>query len=148
MNQISTTVLPESGWVYAHNGTAILHYEVEIPHKVLHVEWQAGAPLEDVKWGFLELARLLQETRCFVLISDSNHYIGCWQELIPWVRYEFLPLALSHGLRYLADVLPLDPANSFSIYSWREETRGIVHHEVFSTLSLARQWVMGVLKAG
>jgi hypothetical protein len=148
MKQIATLGFPPSGWFCVANGAPVLRYEVENAGQVLHVEWQPGSPNEEVKLGFLEIVRLLQTTKCTVLLSDSNHFVGDWSELIPWVRYEFLPLALQQGLRYMADVLPIDPANSFSIYTWREETRGVVRHEVFSSLGAARQWVTAQLKAG
>ena len=141
MKHVSTAEAPATGWIYAPNGVPILRYEVEADGRALHVEWQSGPPLDDVKLGFIELARLLRENRCPVLLSDSNDSTGDWSELIPWVRYEFLPLALAGGLRYLIDVLPLDPASSFSVNSWRNQTRGLLHHEVFTSLSAAREGI-------
>ena len=141
MQQVSTPGTPVSGWIYAANGAPILRYELELQGRALHVEWQSGSPLDDVKLGFMEVVRLLRETGCPVLLSDSDYFVGDWSDLIPWVRYEFLPLALASGLRYLVDVLPIDPASSFSVYSWREQTHGLLHHEVFNTLGAARQWI-------
>jgi len=131
----------ESGWFYTADRTPVLRYELEQAGQVLHVEWQYGPGIDDVKQGFLELARLLRENRTPVLLSDSNHYEGDWSELIPWVRYEVLPTAIDHGLRYLVDVLPSDPASSLAIFSWREETRDVLQHEVFHSLDAARQWI-------
>lgn len=143
----SAVVLPESGWIYAANRIPILRYELEQPGRVLHVVWQPSPSLDDVKYGFLEVARLLRAHGCVALLSDSDHYGGDWSDLIPWVRYEFLPQVIAHGLRYMADVQPLDPANSFAVYSWREETRGVVEHEVFPTIEAARGWLHEVMPA-
>ncbi len=145
MEQVPTAERPESGWIHGPDGAPILRYEFEQGGRVLHVEWQPGPPIDDVKFGFLGVGRLLQETGCRVILSDSNHAVGDWSELIPWVRYEFLPLAIANGLRYLVDVLPLDPANSFSVHSWREETRGLLHHEIFGDLRVARKWIANLL---
>ncbi|MBC7446956.1 MAG: hypothetical protein H7330_02735 [Hymenobacteraceae bacterium] len=143
MEQASPPESAVSGWIYAANDAPILRYEVEQSGRVLHVEWQHGPLIDDVKFGFLEVARLLASNQYPVILSDSNHSIGDWSELIPWVRYEFLPLAIANGLRYLVDVLPIDPANSFSVTSWHEETRGLLHHEIFTSLPAARRWIAG-----
>jgi hypothetical protein len=137
----------ESGWVYASDRTPILRYELEKPNRILHVQWQSSVLLDDVKRGFLEIAHQLRVHECVALLSDSDHYGGDWSDLIPWVRYEFLPQVIAHGLRFMADVQPEDPANSFSVYSWREETRGIMAHEVFPTLETARAWLREVMPA-
>ena len=147
MEQSPAADLPDSGWVRAPNGAPILRYEIESPGPVLHVEWQHGPPLDDVKHGFQALVPLLREHHCAAIVSDSNGGSGDWSDLIPWVRYEFLPPAIATGLRYLADVLPVDAANSFSVYRWREQTRGLLPHGVFNTLGAARAWVQGQLRA-
>ncbi len=142
----ATVALPPiRGEVRAAHGTPIIRYETEFQGRVLHIEWQPGPPLEDVKIGFNAVARLIRETGCGIVLSDSNGVLGDWSELIPWIRYDFLPAALDAGLRHLVDVLPLDPANSFSVHAWREQTRGLVQHDVFSGIAMARQWLAGRL---
>lgn len=143
----SAAVPPLAGWIYAANRLPILRYELEEPGRVLHVVWQPSPSLDDVKHGFMEVARLLRLYSSVALLSDSDHYGGDWSDLIPWVRYDFLPQVIANGLRYMADVLPLDPANSFAVYSWREETRGVIDHEVFPTLAAARAWLQEVMPA-
>ena len=146
MEQSPPVDLSNYGWIRASNGAPILRYAVEEAGQVLHVEWQRDSPIDDVKLGFLELGRLLRENDCSVLLSSSDQFVGDWSDLIPWVRYEFLPAALVHGLRYLADVIPADAASSFSVYSWREETRGLLYHEAFDSLDSARGWVREMLR--
>lgn len=135
-----------AGLVVGAHGLPVLRYELENGGSVLHVEWQAGPPLEDVKLGFQALIELLRVHRCPIILSDSNGGSGDWSDLIPWVRYEFLPPAIACGVRCLADVLPLDPANSFSVYQWREQTKGLLIHGVFNNLKTAREWIVNELR--
>ncbi len=130
-----------AGEIVSATGAIILRYEFESDNQVLHVEWRHGPVVDDVKLGFLTVARLLAENRCPFVLSDSKYSVGDWSELIPWVRYEFLPLVISSGVRYLVDVLPIDPANSFSVHSWHEQTRGVLQHKIFTSLASARAWI-------
>ena len=117
MKEKTSVKSAKSGKVIAATGATILRYEFESNNQVLHVEWQHGPVVDDVKLGFQTVAHLLVENKCAFVLSDSKYSVGDWSELIPWVRYEFLPLVISNGLRYLVDVLPIDPANSFSVHS-------------------------------
>lgn len=146
MEQSSTTATLESGVVHAADGTPILRYEIEQRGGILYVKWLLSAPLEFAKQGFVEVLRLLRETECRALLSDSDQTAGDWSELLPWVLYEFLPVASDNGLRYVADVLPVDPASSFSVYRLHEETRGLLQHAVFNNLDDAREWALQMLR--
>ena len=72
---------------------------------LLYVHWYGHLTASEVIRGAQEAARLSETHPYHLVLNNKREANGDWSEALPWLQYEWLPLAVAGGLRALAYVL-------------------------------------------
>ena len=112
--------------------------------KVLYVRWHGNLTAEAVIRGVGEGSTLLERYPFTRVFNDKRETSGNWSEALPWLEYEWLPVAMAvaEGIRAIAYLL--SPGLKSQIVS--HDFMDIIIQQVHTTLFLheepARLWLL------
>ena len=123
-----------------------------------------GAPLADyyflpnesllyVKWhGYLTSAAIIKGTQealelrgkypYYKVLHNKHDTAGDWSEALPWLQYEWLPQALSTGLRAVACILSPDLEVNLAGQKYVVAMQMHCSSAAFTTQTQARIWLL------
>ncbi len=76
-----------------------------------------------------------------VVISDASQIVGDWIELLPWLRYDFLPVFLEIGIRALAFLPSEDLSAQHGVSVFSQAASALMPVQTFPTETEARAWL-------
>ena len=89
--------------------------------------------------GILEFIR--RHPSVCVAISDAGQIVGDWIELLPWMRYDFLPDFLEFGVRALAFLPSDDLPTQHGVSVFAQAASALLPVQTFPTEAEARAWL-------
>jgi len=113
---------------------------------LLHVGWHGHLTTEALVRG-VEAGMQLFDSQNPPSRILSNHALvtGDWADALPWLQYEWLPVAQARGVRALAHVLAPDTASQLISYPGSAEFTAAItqamHTASFRNLGPAWQWL-------
>ena len=124
------------------HGALLAEFDFYPDQQLMHVRWH----------GHLTAAAVVAGTRAGIalrqhgaaprrLLDDKSLASGDWTEALPWLQYEWLPLALAAGLSAVAYVLSPDPTTKTSTLSFTEAVRPLVPLGIFQEAGDAHHWL-------
>ena len=76
--------------------------------RVLYVHWHGNLTAEAVIRAVTEGSKLMATHPFTRILNDKRETSGDWREALPWLEYEWLPLAVAGGIRAIAYLLSPD----------------------------------------
>jgi hypothetical protein len=67
--------------------------------------WSGMLSLENVMEGATEVLKFLKDTGCSMILNDNRTIIGSWDKANDWIEKEWMPEALTYGLRRFAHIV-------------------------------------------
>jgi hypothetical protein len=115
------------------------HYPV---HNLLYVTWHGHLRADEVVLVAGEHLQLQAELHTSHLFNDKTDSSGDWQEALPYLHYEWLPLAKAAGLRAMAYLFSPDVAARFVSKDFVAAVRPHLNVELFSNADEAWAWLL------
>ena len=122
-------------------GAPLAEYYFFPNNALLYVCWHGQLTAAEIIRGVLEGTRLLEEHTFQRVLNDKRDTGGDWSEALPWLEYEWLPKAVTAGLRAIAYILPPNLEARIVSQKVMEAVRGQIQSSLFTTEEAARQWL-------
>ncbi|MDQ2794126.1 MAG: hypothetical protein M3Y12_08980 [Bacteroidota bacterium] len=110
--------------------------------QVLYVRWHGNLTADEVIRGVTEGSKRLLAYPFTRILNDKRATSGDWREALPWLEYEWLPLAVAKGVRAIAYLL--SPALESQVVSqeFMDDIGRQVHTALFLHEEPARRWLL------
>ena len=96
------------------HGAALAEYLFYPDAALLYVRWHGHLTGPEVIRGAQQGVRWRGQLRYSRVLSDTRDASGDWSDALPWLQYEWLPLALAGGVRAVAYVFSPNCDNLFA----------------------------------
>ncbi len=127
---------------YDAHGELLLTQTYEAAHHLLVARWTGIATPESVQIGVqAALAFAQRHPGVQVALSDGSQIAGDWLDLLPWVRYEFLPAFMTAGVRALAFLPSDDPHTRLGMLAFAEAAGALFPVRTYEDETTARAWL-------
>lgn len=124
------------------HGALLVDFDFFPDQEVLRVCWHGNLTPTNVVEGTQAGVSLRRDGQApHRLLIDASLAAGDWREAMPWLRYEWLPQAVAHGLRAIAYVHSPAPTSTFSSQEFVASMRQLVTLGVFHSPTGAWHWL-------
>ena len=125
------------------HGALVAEFDYFPDHHLLYVRWHghltAASVIECVEAG----TRLRDNgVKTRFLLNDKSLTSGDWSDALPWLQYEWLPLAAASGLQAVAYVCSPDPTSQVSSLEFIKAVRLLVPLSIFPNAGSAWKWLL------
>ena len=110
--------------------------------QVLYVRWHGNLTAEEVVRGVTAGTRLLPTHPFTRILNDKRETSGDWSEALPWLEYEWLPLAVAAGIRAVAYLLSPDLKSQIVSQEFMDNIGRQLHTALFLHEEPARRWLL------
>ncbi|RYU82164.1 hypothetical protein [Hymenobacter persicinus] len=114
------------------------HYPEE---QLLYIRWTGNLTGKEVIKVAKAGGAIEQRLHCPLLLNDKTDSTGDWSEALPWLEYEWLPLAIEAGLRAFAYVFSPDMRNQFISVEFAERVGQQLPIQLFYDTATAWEWL-------
>ncbi|MDO7875829.1 hypothetical protein Q5H93_13890 [Hymenobacter sp. ASUV-10] len=114
------------------------HYPAD---ELLYVRWHGQLNADVVIKGSQQGRNWREAMRYTRVLNDKSDTGGDWREALPWLQYEWLPLALGAGIRAMAYVFSPDRDNRFASQEFINTIRPHMAIELFDDVDTALAWL-------
>jgi hypothetical protein len=108
---------------------------------VLHVRWLGHMTAAEVVRGVKHGGQWRNELHYSRVLNDKSEAGGDWSEALPWLQYEWLPLAVAAGIKAMAYVFSPDRENRMVSREFVEAVRPYMAIKVFDNTDQAWAWL-------
>jgi hypothetical protein len=108
---------------------------------VLYVRWYGNLTADEVIRGVAEGSKLMATHPFTRILNDKRKTGGDWSDALPWLEYEWLPLAVAGGVRAIAYLLSPDLESQIVSQEFMEDIGRQVHIALFLHEEPARHWL-------
>ncbi len=122
-------------------GAPLAEYFYTAGSKVLYVRWHGHLTAGEVIKGTKEAMKLLVAHPFERVLNDKRDTGGDWSDALPWLQYEWLPLAVGAGIRALAYLLTTDLAAQMVSQDFLAAVRPQLNVALFTSAREARVWL-------
>ena len=110
--------------------------------RVLYVHWHGNLTAEAVIRAVTEGSKLMATHPFTRILNDKRETSGDWREALPWLEYEWLPLAVAGGIRAVAYLLSPDLESQIVSQEFMDDIGRQVHTALFLHEEPARRWLV------
>ena len=110
--------------------------------KVLYVSWHGNLTAAEVIRGVTEGTKLMAQCPFVRILNDKRETSGDWGEALPWLEYEWLPLAVAGGIRAIAYLLSPDLESQIVSQEFMDNIGQQAHTALFLHEEPARLWLL------
>ena len=110
--------------------------------RVLYVRWHGNLTAAEVIHAVTEGSKLLATHPFTRILNDKRATGGDWREALPWLEYEWLPLAVAGGIRAIAYLLSPDLESQVISQEFMDDISRQVHTALFLHEEPARLWLL------
>ncbi|SFQ50353.1 STAS/SEC14 domain-containing protein [Hymenobacter arizonensis] len=122
-------------------GSALAEYSIFPDEGLLCVRWHGHLTGAEIVKGVQQGSHWRDQFAYSLILNDKSDTSGDWSEALPWLQYEWLPLALEAGVKAMAYVFSPDRENRFASQTFVNALRPHMAIEVFEDLDLAMAWL-------
>lgn len=108
---------------------------------MLVARWHGYRTPELVRLGAEALLETLRKVPARGIFCDSSAVMGDWQDLLPWVEFEFLPTVTASGIQALAFLPSDETAHWLCIQMLSHLASTILPAQIHTSESAARAWL-------
>ena len=109
---------------------------------VLYIRWHGNLTAEEVIRAVSEGTQLLATCPFTRVLNDKRETSGDWGDALPWLEYEWLPLAVAGGIRAVAYLLSPDLESQVVSQEFMDDIGRQLHTGLFMHEEPARLWLM------
>ena len=124
------------------HGAPVAEYLYHPEHELMYVRWHGqltGTEIIRAVQQGVQWRNRFQVTR---LLNDKTDTGGDWSDALPWLQYEWLPLARGMGLQAVAYVFSPDRENQFATQKFVAALRPHLPIELFEHVPDATAWLI------
>ena len=121
-------------------GNVFLTIEVDLLNHWVHTNWMGYLTEECTKNGTVAYTKAVKKSGFNCVLNDSRQVLGSWEHSVEWALQEWVPQAVSAGIKYFA--LIVNP-ESLSADSAVALTSGVNLFEIriFDDQAEAENWL-------
>jgi hypothetical protein len=123
------------------HGAALAEYFYHPENELLLVRWHGHLTGTEIIRGVQQSAQWRNQLSISLILNDKSDTSGDWSDALPWLQYEWLPLAVAAGLKALAYVFSPDRDNQFASHKFVAAVRPHIPIELFETTEVALAWL-------
>ncbi|MET4075045.1 hypothetical protein [Hymenobacter sp. UYCo722] len=110
--------------------------------QVLYVQWHGNLTADEVIRGVSMGTKLMATYPFTRVLNDKRTTSGDWSEALPWLEYEWLPLAVAAGVRAIAYLLSPDLESQIVTQDFMAAISRQLHTALFLHEEPARRWLL------
>ena len=110
--------------------------------QVLYIHWHGNLTAAEVIRGVTEGMKLMATYPFTRVLNDKRETSGDWREALPWLEYEWLPLAVAGDIRAIAYLLSPDLESQIVSQEFMDDIGRQVHTALFMHEEPARRWLL------
>lgn len=129
-------------------GTLLAEYLFFPADELLYVRWHGHLTGAEVIRGVEKGSQWRDQLAYSLILNDKSDTGGDWSDALPWLEYEWLPTAVTAGVRAMAYVFSPDRENRFASQEFVLAVRPHMAIELFEDLDLALAWLLEQKPAG
>lgn len=103
-------------------------------------EWIGFLKKEQVIPGALKVLELIRQTNAPYMLNDGSKNTGPWADSNEWIATEWMPQAVSSGMKYFAQVLSPNIFSQLSAQQMEANAAGF-QMKMFESAETARKWL-------
>ncbi|MCC3151994.1 hypothetical protein Q3A66_18705 [Hymenobacter sp. BT770] len=123
------------------HGAPLAEYMYYPADKLLYVRWHGHLTGAEVVRGVQQGGQWRDQLDYSYILNDKSDTGGDWSEALPWLQYEWLPLAVSAGVKAMAYVFSPDRENQFATQTFVAALRPHMAIELFDNMDVALAWL-------
>lgn len=127
--------------IYSPEQEPVITLSFEPVGALLLIRWHGHITPEKVQIGAQAALAAAQEVPTQTAISDGSAVWGDWLDLLPWVRYDFLPAFIEAGVRALAFLPSADPATRLGMMAFIQAASSVFPAQIHEEEAGARAWL-------
>ena len=108
---------------------------------LLYIRWHGNLTADEVIHAVTEASKLQVQYPFTRVLNDKRATTGDWSEALPWLEYEWLPLAVASGVRAIAYLLSPDLESQIVSQEFMDDISSQVHTALFLQEEPARLWL-------
>jgi hypothetical protein len=124
------------------HGAALAEYFYYPADELLMVRWHGHLTGDAVIRGVARATTWRNQLNYSLILNDKSDTGGDWSDALPWLQYEWLPLAVKAGVRAMAYVFSPDTENRFASQDFVTAMRPHMAIELFEDLDAALAWLL------
>lgn len=110
--------------------------------QVLYIQWHGNLTANEVIRAVSEGSKLMADYPFAQVLNDKRATSGDWSEALPWLEYEWLPLAVAGGIRSIAYLLSPDLESQIVSQEFVDSIGRQLHTALFLHEEPAQRWLM------
>ncbi|MGY3089504.1 hypothetical protein ACVWYF_002552 [Hymenobacter sp. UYAg731] len=122
-------------------GAPLAEYYFFPDHASLYICWHGQLTAAEVIRGVREGTRLLEQHSFQRVLNDKRDTGGDWSEALPWLEYEWLPMAVAVGLRAIAYILSPNLEAQIVSHTFVEAVQSQIQISLFTNEEDAQHWL-------
>ncbi|GAB3573851.1 SpoIIAA family protein [Hymenobacter daeguensis] len=122
-------------------GAPLAEYYYFPETRALYIRWHGHLTAAAVIRGVVAAMQLLEEHPFERVLNDKRDTGGEWSEALPWLQYEWRPLAVAAGIRAIAYILSPDFTAQMVSTEFVEAMHGQIRVALFTGEDEARRWL-------
>ncbi|WP_201980931.1 hypothetical protein [Hymenobacter rubidus] len=123
------------------HGAALAEYFYYPNAELLYVRWHGQLTGAEVIRGVQNGGRWRNQLTYSLILNDKSDTGGDWSDALPWLQYEWLPLALAAGVKAMAYLFSPDRENLFASHQFVAALRPYMAIEQFEDVHAALAWL-------
>ena len=120
---------------------ALAEYAFYACKDLMYVRWHGHLTGAEIIRGVQEAGAWTMPLNFSLILNDKSDTGGDWSEALPWLQYEWLPLALQAGVKAMAYVFSPDRENRFASQHFVAALRPHMAIELFEDVDVALAWL-------
>ncbi|HEX8328146.1 MAG TPA: hypothetical protein VF629_11445 [Hymenobacter sp.] len=124
------------------HGAALADYFYYAADELLYVHWHGQLTGDAIIRGVGHGTAWRDQLHYSLILNDKSDTGGDWSDALPWLQYEWLPLAVDAGVRAMAYVFSPDTENRFASHDFVTAVRPRMAIELFDDLDTALAWLL------
>ena len=123
------------------HGAALAEYFYYANQELLYVRWHGQLTGAEIIRGVQQGGQWRNQLKYSLILNDKSDTGGDWSDALPWLQYEWLPLALAAGVKAMAYLFSPDRENQFASHDFMAAMRPHLAIEQFESLDAALAWL-------
>lgn len=107
----------------------------------LYIRWHGHLTAAAIIRGVTAAMQLMAEHPFSRVLNDKRDTGGDWSEALPWLQYEWRPLAVAAGIRAIAYILSPDLTAQLASGEFVEAMYDQIKVSLFTSEAGARRWL-------
>jgi hypothetical protein len=107
----------------------------------LYIRWHGHLTAAAVIRGVMAAMQFMEEHPFGRVLNDKRDTGGDWSEALPWLQYEWQPMAVAAGIRAIAYIISPDLTSQIVSGEFVEAVYGQIDVALFTSETEARRWL-------